>query len=92
MYRDHDRRVLEEIEEQLRLHDPGFLERMRAAPPHPRPSPASLVVCALLYTATPIAMLLFGWPGAVIAALLVTVITVSVVIHRRLRSRASRGW
>ncbi|MEV6348233.1 DUF3040 domain-containing protein [Actinoplanes sp. NPDC051851] len=67
MLDDNERRALAELEQRVVQADPEFAARMSSDPGDERPFPTIPVLCALLFISTPLVMLLFGWPGVVIA-------------------------
>lgn len=83
MLDDQHVRVLTEMEAHLRRQDPAFVARMTADSVGTSMAPVVLSHAAVLYIATPIVMLLFGWTGlAITVGLLLASLA---IIFRRLR-------
>jgi hypothetical protein len=91
MLRDHDRRVLADIEHHLAVQDPGFARRMNATTAEDRPFPTVLALCTTLYITLPLAGLLFGWIAAVLVLDVFAVVIGAVLIRRRRLGRPPRG-
>ncbi|GLY06772.1 MULTISPECIES: DUF3040 domain-containing protein [Actinoplanes] len=86
MLDDRDRRILDDLEQQLAVADPEFAARM-SAPAAEQPFPAVAGLCALLFICAPLVMLLFGWPGVIIAVDVFAAAVAVVLIHRRRKRR-----
>jgi len=76
---DRDRRALQGIETDLARSDPAFAARMRGK----RRTASVIVLCALLYIATPLVALLFGWTGVLMAAAVVAAAISALFLPRR---------
>jgi hypothetical protein len=81
-----ERRLLEELEQQVRRQDPAFVKRMKATATDPRPFPTLPALGVGLYILTPIVMLLTGWPGVLILLIAAAAVVASRAV-RRLRRR-----
>ena len=84
--RDDERRVLAEIEDDLRAGDPAFHARM--AVPDPRPFPAVAVLAVLWCITAPLVSLL--WGPAELAVMTSTVFGIATIVVIR-RRREQRG-
>ncbi|GIF07395.1 DUF3040 domain-containing protein [Actinoplanes siamensis] len=84
MLNDNERRALADLERHLE-HDPDFTARMNdlAGIPAEPAFPIVPVLCALLFIAIPLTMLLFGWPGVVVVLDLFAAAVAVVLIRRR---------
>ena len=85
MLDDREQRILADLERGLVADDPDLAARMAGVADRPFPTIAAL--CALLFIAFPLVMLLYGWPGmgATLGTFAVTV--AAVLIRRRTRRR-----
>ncbi|GAA2896150.1 hypothetical protein Acy02nite_61690 [Actinoplanes cyaneus] len=83
---DHERRALADLERHLQ-HDAEFAARMSTFAGVPaaaeQASPAVPVLCALLFIAVPLVMLLFGWVGVLIVLDLFAAAVAVILIRRR---------
>ncbi len=84
MLNDDERRALADLERHLQ-HDPEFAARMDglAATPTVPAFPVVPVLCAGLFIAVPLVMMLFGWAGVIIL-LYAFATAIAVVVFRRL--------
>jgi hypothetical protein len=91
MLRDHDRRVLADIEHHLAVQDPEFARRMSATTAEDRPFPTVLAMSTTLYISLPLVGLLFGWIAAVLVFDLFAIVIAAVLIRRRRLGGPPRG-
>jgi hypothetical protein len=78
---NHDRDVLEKIEAELARSDPAFAARMRSER-GPGDLPAVFLLCVLFYFSVPVAALLFGWPGLIVAVAGIMAGVAAVTVRR----------
>ena len=83
MTNDWQSRTLDQIERGLIADDPAYVARMRRGL---RPTPSIALTIALLYVTVPVAMVLFGATGVLIAGAVGLGLIGLIVVRRRRRT------